>query len=57
MVKSDKRKKKHYERVEALRMFTDVNDLPDVSAPVAWVGAGVRAMRVDLTHAWGRPCR
>ena len=31
VVKSDKKKKKHYERVEALRTFSDANDLPDVS--------------------------
>lgn len=30
VVKSDKKKKKHYERVEALRTFSDACDLPDV---------------------------
>jgi hypothetical protein len=32
VVKSDKKKKKHYERVEALRLFATTCDLPDVSA-------------------------
>ena len=40
VVKSDKKKKKHYERVEALRTFSDANDLPDVSdsppTPCTW---------------------
>jgi hypothetical protein len=55
VVKSDKKKKKHYERVEALRTFADACDLPDVSH--ACVRPLCSVCSVMLAPALGHTCQ